>query len=54
MEPRDMFYWNNGHTVEGGRGVVTFHADLFVVVTWRTALPHSACIWREGEVSVEK
>jgi len=41
MDLRDMFCWNNGQTVKGGGGV-TFHADLFVVVTWRTAKPYNA------------
>jgi hypothetical protein len=47
MDPRDMFCWNNGQTVRGGGGE-TFHADLFVVVTWRKALPYSADRQREG------
>jgi len=46
MDPRDMFCWNNGQTVKG-KGL-TFHADLFVVVTWRTAKPYNASRQREG------
>ena len=46
MDPRDMFCWNNGQTVGGGG--LTFHADLFVVVTWRKAKPYNAGRQRGG------